>query len=120
LSIIQLAGRYRQWLSKRSRFDTLETEQLFLWDSVPQDFVIFCWPALVGFSFTTKAWGHVLVDGLSPINFQDQAFDHLVLKQERKDLIRAVVRHGTALQAQDIIGGKQGGQIFLLHGPPGV
>jgi hypothetical protein len=120
LSIIQLAGRYRQWLSKRSRFDTLETEQLVLWDSVPQEFVIFCWPALVGFSFTAKAWGHVLVDGLSPINFQDQAFDQLVLKQERKDLIRAVVRHGTALQTPDIIGGKQGGQIFLLHGPPGV
>ncbi|KAJ5380254.1 uncharacterized protein N7496_002682 [Penicillium cataractarum] len=120
LSIIQLAGRYRQWLSKRSRFDTLETDQLVLWDAVPREFVIFCWPALVGFSFTTKAWGHVLVDGLSPIEFQDQAFDHLVLKQERKDLIRAVVRHGTALQTPDVIGGKQGGQIFLLHGPPGV
>ncbi|KAJ5905492.1 uncharacterized protein N7473_002408 [Penicillium subrubescens] len=120
LSIIQLAGRYRQWLSKRSRFNTLETEQLVLWDSVPQEFVLFFWPALVGFSFTAKAWGHVLVDGLSPINFQDQAFDHLVLKQERKDLIRAVVRHRTALQTPDVIGGKQGGQIFLLHGPPGV
>ncbi|KAF3389436.1 hypothetical protein F1880_004144 [Penicillium rolfsii] len=120
LSIIQLAGRYRQWLSKRSRLDTLETEQLVLWDSVPREFALFCWPALVGFSFTTKAWGHVLVDGLSPIHFQDQALDHLVLKQERKDLIRAVVRHGTALQASDVIGGKQGGQIFLLHGPPGV
>jgi hypothetical protein len=71
LSIIQLAGRYRQWLSKRFRFDTLETEQLVLWDYVPQDFVIFCCPALVGFSFTTEAWGHGLVDGLSPINFQD-------------------------------------------------
>ncbi|CEO60152.1 hypothetical protein PMG11_04791 [Penicillium brasilianum] len=120
LSIIQLAGRYRQWLSKRSRFDTLETDQLILWETVPRDFVIFCWPTLVGFSFTTKAWGHVLVDGLSPIEFQDQAFDHLVLQQERKDLIRAVVRHGTALQTPDVIGGKQGGQIFLLHGPPGV
>jgi AAA+ superfamily predicted ATPase len=120
LSIIQLAGRYRKWLSKRSRFDTLETDQLILWDSVPPEFVIYCWPALVGFSFTAKAWGHVLVDGLSTIEFQDQAFDHLVLKQERKELIRAVVRHGTAVQAPDIISGKQGGKIFLLHGPPGV
>jgi AAA+ superfamily predicted ATPase len=87
---------------------------------VPPEFVIYCWPALVGFSFTAKAWGHVLVDGLSTIEFQDQAFDHLVLKQERKELIRAVVRHGTAVQAPDIISGKQGGKIFLLHGPPGV
>lgn len=71
LSIIQLAGRYRRWLSKRSRFDPLEIDQLILWDTVPGEFVIFCWPALVGFSFTTKTWGHVLVEGLSPIEFQD-------------------------------------------------
>ncbi|EPS33581.1 hypothetical protein PDE_08543 [Penicillium oxalicum 114-2] len=120
LSIIQLAGRYRQWLSKRSRVDSLEVEELILWDSVPSEFTVFCWPALVGFSFSIKAWGHVLVEGLAPISFQDNAFDHLVLKQERKDLIRAVVRHGTTFQATDVIGGKQGGQIFLLHGPPGV
>ncbi|KAF7716921.1 Uncharacterized protein PECH_000687 [Penicillium ucsense] len=120
LAIIQVAGRYRQWLSKHARTDDSETDGLILWDSVPSEFVIFCWPALVGFSFTIKAWGHVLVDGLSPIHFQDDAFDRLVLKQERKDLIRAVVRHGTASSASDLIGGKQGGQIFLLHGPPGV
>lgn len=44
----------------------------------------------------------------------------MVLKQERKDDIRAVVRHGTALRTPDVIGQKQGGQIFFLHGPPGV
>lgn len=44
----------------------------------------------------------------------------MVLKQERKELIRAVVRHGTAVQVPDVISGKQGGKIFLLHGPPGV
>lgn len=43
-----------------------------------------------------------------------------MLKQDRKDLIRAVVRHGTTFQITDVIAGKQGGQIFLLHGPPGV
>ncbi|KAB8223441.1 P-loop containing nucleoside triphosphate hydrolase protein [Aspergillus novoparasiticus] len=120
VSIIQLAGRYRQWLSKRSRSDNVETDDLILWESVPPDFVIFCWPALVGFSFTTKTWGHVLVDGLSSIDFRDDAFDHLVLDPERKKLLRAVVRQGTILPPSDLISGKQGGQIFLLHGPPGV
>ncbi|KAG9254327.1 P-loop containing nucleoside triphosphate hydrolase protein [Emericellopsis atlantica] len=123
LSIVQLAGRYRQWLSKRSqssRLETPETESLFIWDQVPQEFLITCWPALVGFSFTAKIWGHVLVDGLSHIDFQDQAYDRLVLSQERKQLIRAVVRCGTTTQTQDLISGKQGGLIFLLHGPPGV
>jgi ATPase family protein associated with various cellular activities (AAA) len=125
LAIIQLAGRYRQWMSKRRiQSEPPGNDALVLWDQVPDEFVMMCWPALVGFSFTAKAWGHVLVDGLSPIDFQDQAFDRLVLSQERKQLIRAVVRSGTGTgstpQTQDLIGGKQGGLIFLLHGPPGV
>ncbi|KAH6694140.1 P-loop containing nucleoside triphosphate hydrolase protein [Plectosphaerella plurivora] len=123
LAIIQLAGRYRQWMSKRrTQSEPSDSDALVLWDQVPDEFVMTCWPALVGFSFTAKAWGHVLVDGLSSIDFQDQAFDRLVLSQERKQLIRAVVRSGTSStpQTQDLIGGKQGGLIFLLHGPPGV
>lgn len=28
------------------------------------------WPAVVGFSFTAKTWGHVLIDGLSQVEFQ--------------------------------------------------
>jgi SpoVK/Ycf46/Vps4 family AAA+-type ATPase len=75
---------------------------------------------LVGFSFTTKAWGHVLVEGLSQIDFFDQAFDHLVLSEERKQIISAVVRQGSIPQKEDLIRSKQGGLIFLLHGPPGV
>ena len=120
VAIIQLARRYRQWLSRRSQSEPAETESLLLWDQVPDEFLITCWPALVGFSFSAKAWGHVLIDGLSHINFQDQAFDRLVLSQERKQIIRAVVRCGTIPQTQDLISGKQGGLIFLLHGPPGV
>ena len=61
---------------------------MLIWDEVPQEFWITCWPALVGFSFSAKAWGHVLVDGLSHIEFQDHAFDRLVLSQERKQLIK--------------------------------
>lgn len=120
LAVIQLSGRYRQWLSKRSHSESSQTESLLIWDQVPEEFLITCWPALVGFSFTAKVWGHVLVSGLSNIGFQDQAFDSLVLSQERKQMIRAVVRCGTVLQTQDLIRGKQGGLIFLLHGPPGV
>ncbi|RGP75351.1 p-loop containing nucleoside triphosphate hydrolase [Fusarium longipes] len=122
LAIIQLSSRYRQWLSRRDRSDSLDDGSLYLWDDVPDDFLIFCWPALVGFSFTAKTWGFVLADGLSNINFHNQAFDKLVLSQERKQIIRAVVRCGTSeeVRAQDLISTKQGGLIFLLHGPPGV
>ena len=120
-AIISLVSRYRQWLAKRSKTGTTESELFTAWESVPSQFRIFCWSALVGFSFTTKAWGHVLVEGLSQIDFFDPAFDRLVLSEERKQIISAVVRQGSIIpQKEDLIRSKQGGLIFLLHGPPGV
>ncbi|OQE32190.1 hypothetical protein PENSTE_c001G06979 [Penicillium steckii] len=120
LSIIKLIGRYQQWLSKSSQANKPELSDFIAWDTVPPEFVIFCWPTLVGFSFAAKSWGHVLVEGLSPIEFSDHAFDRLVLSHERKEIIRALVQQGTMNHNQDIISNKQGGLIFLLHGPPGV
>eukprot|EP01114_Cavostelium_apophysatum_P010358 TRINITY_DN2398_c0_g1_i3.p1 TRINITY_DN2398_c0_g1~~TRINITY_DN2398_c0_g1_i3.p1 ORF type:complete len:771 (-),score=203.69 TRINITY_DN2398_c0_g1_i3:130-2235(-) len=86
---------------------------------VPEEFLCICWPAMTGFSFTAKTWGHVLVEGLDPIQFNDQAFHQLVLSPERKQLIHAMVKHSEGVFS-DIIQGKGGGSIFLLHGPPGV
>ncbi|KAG0362846.1 hypothetical protein BG005_003972 [Podila minutissima] len=123
-AMIQLAARYRRWLNTRSTTNGTSSavgqETLVLWESVPEEMAIFCWPAVVGFSFSAKAWGHVLASGLDSIAFHDQAFDQLVLPAERKMLIRALVRFGGEDNTQDIIGGKRGGSVFLLHGPPGV
>jgi hypothetical protein len=123
--MIQLAGKYRRWI-QNPQTKAHEAGIEFLWekDQIPKEMVLFCWPALVGFSFTAKAWGHVLVAGLEPIQFRDQAFEQLVLAPERKQLIQALVRFGSDHESnglmEDIIEGKQGGSIFLLHGPPGV
>jgi AAA+ superfamily predicted ATPase len=117
--MIQLSGRYRRWQNTQST-KGVPQESLVLWETVPSDLLMYCWPALVGFSFTTKAWGHVLISGLSEIQFHDEAFDQLVLPDERKQLIRALVRFGGDQDTNDIVGGKCGGSIFLLHGPPGV
>ncbi len=62
---------------------------------------------------------------LSEIKFDDHAYDSLVLPEEKKDMIRALVEDNKVAQASkasftDIISGKGGGVIFLLHGPPGV
>lgn len=75
------------------------------------------------------------------ISFQEQAFDQLVLAEDKKELIRAVARNaggGTKLDddsvadfdddedddddddiALDVVANKGGASIFLLHGPPG-
>jgi adenylate kinase family enzyme len=88
-------------------------------DMMPDDMVFMCWPYLNGFSFYSKRWGEIDVDLISDIVFDDNAFDTLVLDPKLKNLSRALVtnvEHGF----KDIISGKSGGCIFLLHGPPGV
>jgi hypothetical protein len=121
-ALIQLAGRYRRWINTRSNKNDASQDALLLWNDVPKELFIYCWPALVGFSFTAKAWGHVLVTGLEDIKFNDDAFNQLVLSPERKQLIRALISNAGNDDggSSDIIGGKSGGTIILLHGPPGV
>lgn len=72
-----------------------------------------------GFSFTTKQWGRFGVDDIGAIEFRTQAYDQLVLDQGKKNMIRALVEDNSS-GFQDIISGKGGGCIFLLHGDPGV
>ena len=76
-------------------------------------------PFLHGFSFTAKRWGRLTVSGLQPIQFRKDAFDKLVMDPSRKDAIRSLVEHAEGSFA-DIIDGKGGGLIFLLHGSPGL
>lgn len=89
---------------------------------IPKEQLALTWPTVAGFSFSCKAWGEVMVSGLSKINFDDNAFDQLVLDESKKRLIQALVaNHKSGGKAfTDIITGKGAGKIFLLHGPPGV
>lgn len=56
---------------------------------------------------------------MQEIVYDDDAFDRLVLPNEKKKLIRSLVEN-TQTSFSDIISGKGGGCIFLLHGSPGV
>ncbi|KAI9142000.1 P-loop containing nucleoside triphosphate hydrolase protein [Paraphysoderma sedebokerense] len=111
-ALIQITGRYSHLQKER-------TDALFLFTTIPSELYPIAWPALVGYSFTAKAWAHVLITGLEPIRFNDQAFDALVLDPRSKRLIRSLVLYGGE-SFDDIIPGKSGGSVFLLHGPPGV
>lgn len=77
------------------------------------------WPTLPGFSFAAKKWGELVVEELAAIQFDDAAFRQLVAPPENKALIKALVENNRD-SFRDIISGKGGGCIFLLHGPPGV
>jgi len=75
-------------------------------------------PCVYVFSFRAKRWGRMAIKGLSEIAWRSDSFDKLVLADDEKKLVRALVEHNDG-SFSDLIEGKGGGCIFLLHGPPG-
>lgn len=82
------------------------------------DHYFICSPFCYGFSFLAKQWGEIKIDHISEINFRAESYDRLVLNQETKDILFSLTE--TSEQGKDLIDGKGGGCIFLLHGSPGV
>ncbi|ORY46474.1 P-loop containing nucleoside triphosphate hydrolase protein [Rhizoclosmatium globosum] len=87
--------------------------------NVPDAMHFLCSPTVYAFSFASKRWGQTYVKHICPISFDDHAFQRLVMDHERKHLILNLVNGGTGCNL-DLINGKGGGLIFLLHGCPGV
>lgn len=86
---------------------------------IPDSKLWMCHPWVYGFSFTAKVWGEFRIDQINNIQFRENAFDKLVLDETRKKTIRALVENNGS-SFSDLIEGKGGGCIFLLHGPPGT
>jgi len=42
------------------------------------------WPTVAGFSFTAKQWGEFIITPLSPVLFDDKAYEQLVLPDQKK------------------------------------
>lgn len=100
--------------SRRSNIDVDKTMT-----ALPDD-MVFTAPAYVkGFSLSKKKWGTFTLSGMSQIEFRDNAYDLLVLDPEVKAEVRALVENSEDMFT-DIISGKGGGAIFLLHGTPGL
>jgi SpoVK/Ycf46/Vps4 family AAA+-type ATPase len=78
------------------------------------------WPTVGGFSFSAKQWGEILVESACDVVFDDRAFERLVLAEQKKTLILSLVENKHKVSFADVISGKGGGCIFLLHGKPGV
>jgi len=77
------------------------------------------WPTIKGYSLAVKRWGEFFVDQVSPITYHETSFDTLVLAPEKKAMVVAAVAN-TRDTFSDIVEGKGGGCVLLLHGPPGV
>jgi hypothetical protein len=85
-------------------------------------------PIVRGFSFTEKKFLDFFVDSTREIRWNDSCFEQLVLPEQQKELVQALVAEHTKRAVStssrhgfdDIIKGKGRGLILVLHGPPGV
>lgn len=74
-----------------------------------------CSPLIPGFSLTYKTWTLLHVDEISEIEFNESAFDHLLLPAEQKAILKALVstyEGASKYKFDDIIKGKGRGLIF--------
>ncbi|KAF9869751.1 putative ATPase [Colletotrichum karsti] len=88
-----------------------------------QDDLCFLAPTIEGYALKNKLWLLFYVEDISPIVWNNEAYDHLVYNEEQKDLVLSFVEnHGISKQHQveDVIVGKGQGLIVLLSGPPGT
>jgi ATPases of the AAA+ class len=92
---------------------------LIIFDEIPDSYLPIVWPYVVGFSLTMKAWGDVLVDGMTCIQWKRGMFDSLVLPECHKRMIKALVRNKPT-SFQDLVEGKGQSTVFLMYGSPGV
>ncbi|KAH8600167.1 ATPase [Bisporella sp. PMI_857] len=81
-----------------------------------------CTGRVRGYSLKRKRWLDFFVDFVSDITWNTDAFDHLILPEDDKDLILgfAELKVQSRDADDDVIQGKGRGVIILLHGPPGV
>jgi SpoVK/Ycf46/Vps4 family AAA+-type ATPase len=87
---------------------------------VPEDELHLCAPTVCGYSFTAKKWGRFVADQLKPIQWEKEAFGHLVLSEEKKSLVQSIVFANRSAIVSDVISAKAGGFVVILHGEPGT
>ncbi|CAO2651416.1 Nn.00g039860.m01.CDS01 [Neocucurbitaria sp. VM-36] len=91
-------------------------------DAPPEDDFVLLLPAKIqGYGFHDKKWRLLLVEHIEPVLWNKRAFDRVVLKSQKKELIKALVTvHLSTMAATDVIDDKGQGLIMLFHGGPGT
>ncbi|KAI1792767.1 P-loop containing nucleoside triphosphate hydrolase protein [Ganoderma leucocontextum] len=78
-------------------------------------------PLVYGFSLADKTWLEFNIQHVQPIVWNDEAFENLVLPDDRKDLLKSLVEsHNSDSGFDDFVEGKGHGLVINLFGPPGV
>ncbi|KAK5074787.1 hypothetical protein LTR64_000992 [Lithohypha guttulata] len=78
---------------------------------------------VVGFSFSEKLWLEFAVSKIGEISWNTDAFDSLILPDNQKGIVKAMVSSHAfhpSRSIDDIIAGKGKGLVAVLHGGPGL
>ncbi|KAL8997627.1 MAG: hypothetical protein Q9169_003175 [Polycauliona sp. 2 TL-2023] len=89
----------------------------------PDDMIkLLCPQSVHGYCLRDKTWKKLNVTQLRPVGFRQNAWERLVLDEEYKDIVQAMVSSYVDKTASidDLIAGKGAGLVTLLHGPPGT
>lgn len=80
-------------------------------------------PVVLGFAFAEKLWLEFPVSGVKEIEWNEGAYESLVLEDNTKTIVKALVeshKYHPAESIDDVIQGKGKGLVAVLHGPPGT
>ena len=75
-------------------------------------------PEIPAFSLNDKQWFIAFVDAMEEIEFNDNAFNVLKIKEDYKELMLSMINNN--IPSFDPISKKGLGKIFLLNGNPGI
>ena len=103
-------------------------------EKLPNEALILLPPRVYGFSLLDRKWFAFDISFVEDIKYPYLSFDRLVIPEDHKKIMQALVRHhtrGPRIAAaeirdpnqefsMDIVRGKGKGLIILLHGVPGV
>ncbi|TDZ16895.1 ATPase family AAA domain-containing protein 3 [Colletotrichum orbiculare MAFF 240422] len=91
-------------------------------DPPSDDEFLMCLPSTVkGFDMKNKEWRLLEVAFIQRVEWNDKAFEDLVIEPKTKSLIKAVVTNRVrSEEGADVIEGKGNGLFILLHGGPGT
>ncbi|PKY02830.1 P-loop containing nucleoside triphosphate hydrolase protein [Aspergillus campestris IBT 28561] len=91
-------------------------------DEPPPAPELFLFPTtIIGFNLRRKKWVNLEVDLIRKVEWNKQAFESLVVEEETKELVQALVTNRLeAERGTDMIDDKGNGLTILLHGGPGT
>ena len=122
--MIDLSMFYKMYPEKlpiRRLKDELGPEIMASEEPPDGDFVLLLPTNLRGFDLAEKTWKELDVNGISEIQWNKEAFESLVIEDDTKLLITALITNKIdAEKSTDLIRGKGSGLMILLHGGPGT